>query len=418
MQTAYPPGMSAPPAEQPSVPDTPLRGVLVLASLGAAVIHFAYAPTHLAANTAHGVFFVVVAWFQLAWAVAVGLRPSKALFALGLVVNLGVIGVWLVSRTIGISGETEALGFPDSAATALAAVVVIGSFARAAVGLPRRRFPEAGTGAFLGAAAVAVAALVSASMVPSLSGGHGPGGDGAGGHHGSGGEVEAAGAVDDGHGDETGAVAEAAHGDGAADGHEDVVAVPYDPDLPIDLGGTEGVTLQEQAEAENTIAVTLLRLPQWADAADAEAAGFRSIGDGATGVEHFINQEFMEDDVVLDPDRPESLVYSTEDGGRRLVAAMYMTAVGTPLDEVPDLGGDLMQWHVHDDLCYNAEGKVAGITNAEGECPAGLVKPEETPMIHVWIEAHPCGPFAALEGIGAGRIAEGEERLCDEAHGD
>ncbi len=30
-------------------------------------------------------------------------------------------------------------------------------------------------------------------------------------------------------------------------------------------------------------------------------------------------------------------------------------------------------------------------------------------MIHVWITPHPCGPFAALEGVGAGQIAAGEE---------
>ena len=34
-----------------------------------------------------------------------------------------------------------------------------------------------------------------------------------------------------------------------------------------------------------------------------------------------------------------------------------------------------MQWHTHENLCYNAEGKVRGITNAAGECPPGLVKP-------------------------------------------
>ncbi len=38
-------------------------------------------------------------------------------------------------------------------------------------------------------------------------------------------------------------------------------------------------------------------------------------------------------------------------------------------------------------------------------------------MIHVWTVAHPCGPFAALEGIGAGQIKPGETRLCDHAHG-
>jgi hypothetical protein len=212
----------------------------------------------------------------------------------------------------------------------------------------------------------------------------------------------------------TGSVAGHAHGDG---GHATGEPVPYDPTKPIDLGGVKGVTLEQQATAENIIAVTLAGLPQWSDPAVAEAAGFRSIGDGSTGIEHFVNQAFMDDDITLDPDHPESLVYDTSDGGRRLVAAMYMEKRGLPLEDVPDLGGALMQWHIHDNLCYNAAGRVAGLTDANGNCRAGLVKPEPTPMIHVWIEPHPCGPFAALEGIGGGKIKEGEEVLCDHAHG-
>ena len=38
-------------------------------------------------------------------------------------------------------------------------------------------------------------------------------------------------------------------------------------------------------------------------------------------------------------------------------------------------------------------------------------------MIHVWITPHACGPFAALEGVGAGAIARGRGTLCDHAHG-
>jgi hypothetical protein len=94
-----------------------------------------------------------------------------------------------------------------------------------------------------------------------------------------------------------------------------------------------------------------------------------------------------------------------------------MTQRGLPLEDVPNIGGKLMQWHTHENLCYNAQGKVAGLTNAAGECAPGLVKPEPTPMIHVWIEPHKCGPFAALEGIAGGRIPDGETVLCDHAHG-
>ena len=60
---------------------------------------------------------------------------------------------------------------------------------------------------------------------------------------------------------------------------------------------------------------------------------------------------------------------------------------------------------------------LARMTSADGTCAPPLVKGEESPMIHVWIVPHPCGPFAALEGLAAGQVKEGEERWCDHAHG-
>ena len=197
---------------------------------------------------------------------------------------------------------------------------------------------------------------------------------------------------------------------------------PYDPTQPIDLSGTPGVTPEQQAAAENLIAVTLVRLPQWTDYRDAEAAGFHSIGDGLTGHEHFINWDWINDDVTLDPDHPESLVYAPQpDGSKKLVSAMYMLPDDVALADVPDIGGALMQWHIHDNLCFTDDPvapKVAGTTDANGGCRSGLVKFVPAPMIHVWITAHKCGPFAALEGVGAGQIEAGEERLCDHAHGE
>ena len=196
--------------------------------------------------------------------------------------------------------------------------------------------------------------------------------------------------------------------------------VPYDPTKPIDLSGTPGVTPEQQAAAENLVAVTLVRLPQWADYHDAEAAGFHSIGDGLTGFEHFINWDWINDDVTLDPDHPESLVYSPQpDGSKLLVSAMYMLPDTVALTDVPDLGGALMQWHIHDNLCFTDGDapQVAGLVDGQGNCRAGLVKFRPAPMIHVWIEPNKCGPFAALEGVGAGQVAAGEEHLCDHVHG-
>ncbi len=110
-------------------------------------------------------------------------------------------------------------------------------------------------------------------------------------------------------------------------------------------------------------------------------------------------------------------------GTRKLVSAMFMLAEGETLETVPELGGALTQWHVHEDLCFNEdppgpEGpRVVGVTEVGGPCEPPSVRFTPVPMIHVWITAHPCGPFAALEGTGAGQILEGEERLCDHAHG-
>jgi hypothetical protein len=80
-----------------------------------------------------------------------------------------------------------------------------------------------------------------------------------------------------------------------------------------------------------------------------------------------------------------------------------------------------VQWHIHNDLCFAGEEGawvVAGVAPPPQQCRPGTTRiGEPVPMVHVWIVPHECGPFSALEGVGAGQIAEGEERLCDHAHG-
>lgn len=377
---------------------TGLVGLAGLTSLGAGAIHAAAIGVHSEHRSAV-LAFTAVAAAQLAWGVLALVRGNRVVAVLGLLIGAGALGGWALAKVSGIPFVAGLdVAEPVQTADALAAGLALASVSALGAALwpehdarPRLRAP-------LPLLAVGVAALTVFGMVTAGSHAHA-----AGDHHGSDGTVAA------GHD----------HADGTGDHVEDASAatVPYDPTKPIDLSGVEGVTAEQQAAAENIIAVTLHGLPQWADPAYAEANGFRSIGDGFTGTEHLINEANMDDDVILDPDVPESLVYDTSGGGRRLVAAMYMLKRGTPLEEVPDVGGKLMQWHTHDNLCYNADGKVRGITDASGACPAGLVKPVETPMIHVWLEPHPCGPFAALEGIAGGRIPDGEEVLCDHAHG-
>lgn len=226
------------------------------------------------------------------------------------------------------------------------------------------------------------------------------------------------------------------HGHEADGGHGDdhggssaVAPKPYDPTQPIDLSGVKGVSPEQQARAENLIAITLIRLPKYADTQTAYDDGFRSIGDAGTGHEHYINWSYINDEHELNPDYPESLVYEVDHvtGDRKLVSAMFMLSSGKTLDEVPDVGGALTQWHIHSNLCFSSdpsaapndapiESVVIGLTDADGKCPNGH-KLSENPMIHVWIVPHKCGPFSALDGVGAGQVKAGEEHTCNHAHG-
>src|SRR3546814_1697233 len=132
--------------------------------------------------------------------------------------------------------------------------------------------------------------------------------------------------------------------------------------------------------------------------------GFHSIGDGFLGHEHYLNAENMNDDKSLDPDHPESLVYDTSVTPKRLVAAMYMLNAGDTLDDVPDVGGALTQWHINDKLCFDLSGRVSGLPGPDGGCGPGLAQGTATPMMHVWIEPTTFGHFATLAGVADGSV--------------
>jgi hypothetical protein len=174
-----------------------------------------------------------------------------------------------------------------------------------------------------------------------------------------------------------------------------------------------GVTPDQQAAADKLLADTKAALPQWSDESKVAAAGFRTLGDFGTGYDHLVNWNWIDDGTVLDPNHPESLVYRVTPQGRVLEAAMYVLPFGTAPQDIPDVGGALTQWHVHNNLCFTPERitdgypqrLVNGLTDAAGNCPRGQKLPP-APMLHVWIVEHPCGPFASLEGVGGGQAVD------------
>ncbi|MDP9479824.1 MAG: DUF305 domain-containing protein [Actinomycetota bacterium] len=99
-------------------------------SIVAALIHLVAMPEHFEEWWGYGTFFLVVAVFQGAYGAALLRRWRPWLLYLGVATNLGVVALWLVTRTAGIpffgphAGEVEDVGALDLAATSVELALV------------------------------------------------------------------------------------------------------------------------------------------------------------------------------------------------------------------------------------------------------------------------------------------------------
>ena len=150
-------------------------------------------------------------------------------------------------------------------------------------------------------------------------------------------------------------------------------------------------TASEQAAADELVAATRAGVARFADVHAAEAAGYRVVTPFAfygARAAHFQNPAYAADGRLLDPERPEDLMYlKQDDGSLTLVGVMFIAPIG----KGPRVGGLLTHWHVHDDLCASLAGLAP--TLPSGDCPSGT-RPLAIEMLHVWLIDHPDGPFA------------------------
>lgn len=163
-----------------------LDGAMVLPvatlSLGAGLIHMAVIPDHFGEDALSGLFFVVAAAFQLAWALAWARRPQRGVAVAGLGVNAAIVAIWLLSRTVGLPlgaepGVPEPLAAPDFLATIFELGIVcatlgciVSPLRRA---LQRASFPVASADLALVMALVVISMVTSYAMAEiSTGGGH------------------------------------------------------------------------------------------------------------------------------------------------------------------------------------------------------------------------------------------------------
>jgi len=349
--------------------------VSAFASAGAGLVHAAAAGSHNG-DTAVAWLFAVTAVLQLGWAAIVVVRPWTVIVVAGVGLNAACVVSWVLSRTVGLVGPlagVEDVGAPDTIAALLAAIACVTALAVL----------------FLGARAVARldAPVLMVSLIAVLA------------------LVVPAMAAPHTHADhEHSAVAVAAPDESAAHTHTHADAATVDYTGPIVSLADARLTEAQRSRALSLLVSTRAALlAHFPDRASVEAAGYTWIGDGrrAGGYEHFVQQSFLTDGRELDPEHIESIVLQRQaDGSERVVTAMYILERGKTMADVPDIAGALTTWHDHQNLCWDGNGKLAGIV-VGGVCRPGGTFRATAPMMHVWLTDPPCGPFSGIEGHGA-----------------
>jgi hypothetical protein len=371
-----------PASDEPTVPSSRVVGYcLAIVSVATAIIHFAVAGEHFQQYWLFGVFMLVTAWLQLLWAIVVIAKPFRLLLWSGVLLNAGVVAVYIVTRTVGdIIGPTpnavEPFGFGDGLCTVLEAAVVA-ACAWLLVAKTDRRVRRHRLFLALAATGAVAASLLSVTLVAG--------------------------------GPEMVMTMNA----GSAAGSTSVSLATTSPAGNITMPNTSmqmagGMKMANSAactatptKAQQNAAVSMVNA-SWAGASKyqslsaSKAAGYVPITPTGRHIVHYMNKSYYRATLlggpVLNYADPQFLVYANTPKGAVLAAAMYMTSPGGP---TPQPGGCLTQWHVHTNLCLAAaKGVVGGLHAGNSTCPAGSKNRVTPPMIHVWYIPIPGGPTA------------------------
>jgi hypothetical protein len=154
--------------------------------------------------------------------------------------------------------------------------------------------------------------------------------------------------------------------------------------------GEDATAVQQQAAA--ALAAEVRRdTVRFANLDAALAAGYTlPLVHEGTAV-HLENKAYQSDGRVLDPQRPETLVYAISGGRATLLGALFvMPTAGQP---GPAPGGPITHWHAHN-VCVGLLPPGFGLVTPFGSCSALTVNITTPEMMHVWVVNSPGGPYA------------------------
>ena len=168
------------------------------------------------------------------------------------------------------------------------------------------------------------------------------------------------------------------HGGASGDGHY--------------IGYDHAPTAAQQAAAKKFVTDTraAVRRMGLTTSAALTRAGYFTIGDAATGTNHFVKKEYHYDSFNLDPNHVEAFAVR----GGRVVAAMYILTNGSTAKDIPDIAGNWTQWHNHT-LPFQSNIPTSDAYYRLG----GMYTRVTAPMLHVWVTANSCGPFSGTDNM-------------------
>jgi hypothetical protein len=163
-------------------------------------------------------------------------------------------------------------------------------------------------------------------------------------------------------------------------------------------------TAADRVAAAEFAATTWNDIARYQDVNVALAAGYRPQTPEATQV-HYENKAYETGNrrPVMDPTRPQGLVYARTPNGPVLLGAMYVLADQNQRGN--DFNGAAGGWHLHPNVCVSPVSMtLSGLLTPYGNCPPLSFAIITTPMLHVWRPDMPNGAYGELDGKWVQRI--------------
>ncbi|HYG60886.1 MAG TPA: hypothetical protein VD902_22640 [Symbiobacteriaceae bacterium] len=123
----------------------------------AGVFHLALAPGHWSHSPAHGLSLAVMGILEILWSVAFWRKPSVGLSRFGLLISLGLVTLWAITRV-----GTAPFGHGHETVDAWGVIIKVCEVLGAAALVPMAMSPGAGRMRYRAVVAVAAAAVIGA----------------------------------------------------------------------------------------------------------------------------------------------------------------------------------------------------------------------------------------------------------------